>query len=501
LQESKNDTLNLTNNLASLPLAELQELYKEYAELDKLNQENLIEDVKFTRTQRAFLLDNSEVKLFSGGNGGGKSAIAVMDVVLQMIGRHPLQITGDIADPPVFFRAMSPSLTDTIEKVLRPEFVKWIPKSALGRPSGNGPPYDSKHRILYLKNGSKVEFMSYDQDLDSFGGGDRSGLLCDEPPPSDRYNESVARLREEKGRILIGMTPVKNNPNIRWMFLDMIEPGKCSVHYADCMDLMILKFGKVKAEEIFARMSRNWDDEEMQIRRYGKFPVLEGLIWNFKKSLAPGGHLVEDFEIPDDYMIVMSMDYHPRTPVHCLWCAINPHDVHYYFMEYQSPPGHTDRQIAEDIARMEEHLPTRVHARLVDPSSSHTPNRQEQHATPVRTFAKFKSKGRPIIFRNAIRKVEYGLNAVAERLRFDEEGRAGLYFFKNATPVSQHQITHYVFGENKSGTDTREAKQEPLKKEDHQADNLRYIESQRFRYSHPQLKMLRDKIRLHAGAN
>lgn len=283
--------------------------------------------------------------------------------------------------------------------------------------------------------------------------------------------------------------------------MDMIEQQKCSVHYGDTMELMNLRFGKGKAESVFARMSVNWDEAEMRVRRHGRFPVLEGLIWSFKRSLAPHGHLVEDFKIPDDWMIVMSMDYHPRTAVHLSWMAINPHDVFYVCKEYSSPQGHTDRQIAEDIARIEEDLPTRVYARLVDPSSSHSPNRQEQHATPVRTFAKFRSKGKPIIFRNAIRKVEYGLNCVAERLRFDDQGRAGMYFFKDATPGHQHQMSHYVFGENKSGTDTREAKQEPLKKDDHFPDNVRYLCSQRFKYSHPQLKMLREKIRLHQEVN
>jgi len=483
-----------TKNLESLPLEALQEMYRDLEELNQLEEANKLDSAVLTRTQRDFLLDTSETKLFSGGNGSGKTAILVMDVVLQMIGKHPLQETGKIAQPPIFARAMSPSLTDTIDKVLRPEFIKWIPTDLFDR-------YDSKHRILYLRNGSKVEFMSYDQELQMFGGGDRSLLLCDEPPPADRYAESTARLRESEGRVLIGMTPVKTNPNIRWMFLDMIEPGKCSIHYGDTMELMKLRFGDVKAEEVFARMSVNWDENEMQIRRYGKFPVLEGLVWNFKKSLAPHGHLVNDFEIPNDWMIVMSMDYHPRTAVHCLYCAINPNDVWYFCKEYQSPPGYTDRQIAEDLARIEENFPTRVYARLVDPSSSHTPNRQEQHATPVRTFAKFRSKGKPIIFRNAIRSKEFGLNAVAERLRFDEHGRAGMYFLKDATPVAQHQMTHYIFDEHKVGKDTKNAKQEPMKVDDHHPDNVRYIAAQRFRYSHPQLKMLREKIRFHTEVN
>jgi phage terminase large subunit-like protein len=412
-----------------------------------------------------------------------------------MIGQHPLQEAGKMAKPPVFFRAMSPSLTDTIEKVLKPEFMKWIPADYFDR-------YDSKHRILYLKKncpakGSKVEFMSYDQDIESFGGGDRSGLLCDEPPPMDRYNESTARLREAEGRVLIGMTPVKSNRNIRWMFLDMIEPGKCSVYYGDCMELMNLRFGTEKAEEVFARISANWSKEETLIRRFGKFPVLEGVVWDFKKSLAPKGHLIQDFKIPNDYMIVMSMDYHPRTAVHCLYCAISPQNVHYYFKEYVSLPGRTDRQIAEDLAAIEEDFPTPVYARLVDPSSSHTPNRQEEHATPLRTFGQFRSRGKRIIFRSAIRKVECGINCVAERLRFDKQGYPGAYFFQNSVPITIDQITHYIYGEWAVGGDMKDAKQEPLKKEDHQCDNVRYIESQRFKYSHPQLKMLRDKIRFH----
>jgi hypothetical protein len=404
---------------------------------------------------------------------------------------------GRMSKPPIFARVMSPSLTDTIDKVLRPEFMKWIRADYIEK-------YDSKHRILYLKKncpakGSKVEFMSYDQDLATFGGGDRSVVGCDEPPPSDRFSESTARLREADGRVLISMTPVRTNPNIRWLFLDMIEPGKCSVHYGDCMELMNLRFGKEKAKEVYDRISLNWSKEEEMVRRYGKFPVLEGLVWEFKKSLSPWGHLVEDFKIPNDWMIVMAMDYHARTPVHISWMAVSPKDVWYVFKEYASPPGRTDRQIAEDIAEVEESFPTPVYARLVDPSSAHSPNRQEEHATPIRTFGRFRSRGKPIIFRPAVRKVEYGLNCVSERLRFDDQGRAGIYFFKDATPGHQHQLSHYIFGEWNVGGDLKDSKQEPMKKEDHYCDNIRYLASQNFKYSHPQLKLLREAIRRHVS--
>lgn len=478
-----------TSALASLPLEELQELFQAHQELQTLEDRNRLDNLKLTRTQRDFLLDPSEIKLFSGGNGSGKSAILVIDATLQMLGEHPLQITGEIAKPPIFVRAMSPTLADTVDKVVRPEFMKWIRGDLFDR-------YDSKHRILYLKNGSKVEFMSNDQDIAAFGGGDRSILLCDEPPEHTRFDESTARLREAQGRTLIGFTPVRTNPNIRWLFLDLIEQGKCSTYYGDCMELLKLRFGSKGAEEVFARMSANWSKEDMLVRRYGKFPVLEGLVWDFKKSAPPKGHVIDDVKIENDWMIVMSMDYHPRTAIHCLWKAILPSGVGYYFKEYESQPGQTDIEIAADIARIEEKFPSRVSRRLIDPSSSHSPNRNEEFATPVRNFAKCRSRGEKIYFQNAIRNKEYGLNCVAEKLRFDPQGRSGIYFFKSLTTCID-QITHYIFGEWMHSTDMKNAQQEPLKKDDHHPDNVRYIEAQKFKYTHPRVKELREAYRRH----
>lgn len=464
-------------------LEALQELESALTELTELEERNRLDKLKLTRTQRDFLCDSSGIKLFSGGNGSGKTATMVIDAVLQAQNEHPLQPLGLVAEPPVFIRAMSPTLSDTIDKVLRPEFMKWIRADYFER-------YDPKHRIIYLKKnspalGSRIEFMSYDQDIQAYGGGDRSVILCDEPPPKAVFDECTARLREAMGRVLIGMTPVKNNPNVRWIFLDLIEKNKCSTYFGDNMELLKLRFGG-DAKKVFNRMAANWSPEEMEIRRYGRFPTLSGMVWEFKKSIAPGGHMVEDFPIPDDYMIVMAMDYHSRTPTHCLWVAISPKGMHFAFKEYASPPGRTDTQIAQDIADIEAKFPNSVYARLIDPSSSNVENR-ETKATPQRNFSKVMSRGRPILFRPGIRKKEYGLNCVAERLRFDQNGWPGLMFFRNGAKQAIEDIAHYIYGEWYANTDMKTAKQEPLKKDDHYPDCIRYIEAQGFNYKHPVL--------------
>ena len=469
----------------SFPLSKLNDLNLCLEELKRHGEKNKIDELVLTRTQAAFILDDSESKLFSGGTGSGKTSGMAVDVDLQVMDEHPLQRRGKMIRPPINVRAMAPSLTDNVDKDLRPEMIKWLRQDYIDD-------YDIKHRVLKLKencpaNGSTIEFMSYDQEPDVYAGGTRHVLLLNEPPPELVYTECRARLRARGARTLFGLTPEKNNPHLRWLFLKLVEPGQVKVHYADSYELTLLLHGEKEAEKIMRRVFGNMTEEELQYRRYGRFPTLGGLIFPmFKKRGAPSGHLCPGFKLPDDWMTVMSMDYHKRKPCYALWMAISPKDVWFVYREYKSHPDATIRQIADDIARLE--MGRAPWVRFIDPSSANESTRMDSRdRTATREFGQFRSGGRPIAFRCADRALQTGLDAVCERLRFDDKGMPGLLFFQDETKETVEELTHYVWDNPVDYRGTKDLKEAPLKKDDHYVDDLRYLCSARLRYRHPAL--------------
>ena len=376
-----------------------------------------------------------------------------------------------------------------MDKELRPAFLKWLRADYIDN-------YDVKHRILYTKEkcptmGSKVEFMSYDQEADVYAGGTRDVLLCDEPPAWMPFNESRARLRAAKGRILIGMTPEKNNPNVRWIFMKLVEPGLCSVYYAGSQELAVLLHGEDGAKAVMKRVFGDLSPEEKTYRMFGKFPTLGGVIYpTFKKTIAPHGHLVRDFDIPDDWMTVMAMDYHKRKPCYATWCAINTHGTHFFYREYVSNPDATIPQIADDIAKLENgRVPS---FRLIDPSAAEEATRMDtRERTAVREFSRYMSGGRSIIFRPAIRSVQIGIDSVEQRLRFDDKGMPGVMFFQEAMKGTVEEIMHYIWDDPADHRGVKDLREQPLKKDDHFADCVRYIAIMRFKYRHPFLMRAR----------
>lgn len=479
-------SLGLSNRSGTSSSDLLRDLHYSLEMLERHKERNPVDYLTLTRTQAAFILDDSELKLFSGGTGSGKTSAMAIDLALQMMGEHPLQKKGKMIKPPIFARAMAPSIQDNVDKDLRPEISKWLRQDYIES-------YDSKHRILYTKEncptrGSRVEFMSYDQPVDVYAGGTRHVLICNEPPSWIAYNESRARLRAKGARTMLGMTPEKNNPNVRWIFLKLLEPGLCSVHYGGSRELTELMHGD-GAEAIMNRVFGHLTPEEREYRELGKFPTMGGVVFpQFKKSPAPQGHLTQPFAIPDDFMTVMCMDYHKRKPCYAVWCAISPKDLHFYYRSYKSKPEATIQQISEDISKLEKgRIPF---CRLIDPSSAKEQTRMDSaDRTPIREFLKYRSGGRPLVFREATRNFQMSIDAIEARLRFDASGIPGMMFFQNEMTEAVDEMMHYMWDDPPDHREVKDLKESVIKKDDHFVDCVRYIETMRFRYRHPGLYM------------
>jgi len=79
-----------------------------------------------------------------------------------------------------------------IEKIILPELAKWIPPSDLIKQSWEES-YNRGLRTLTLANGSFVEMMTYEMELEKFAGTSRHFIHFDEEPRMRRSKEIQQR--------------------------------------------------------------------------------------------------------------------------------------------------------------------------------------------------------------------------------------------------------------------------------------------------------------------
>jgi len=183
-----------------------------------------------------FFLSASSIKVIFGGNRSGKSATCVLDMLMQLEGWHPMQ-RGNLEeirlsenspswvkehveyildnrlwlpDPPLMGRCVAVDFPNGVEKICGPEYMKW---ASAGEIEYNGFANEKKRRIVW-KNGSELEFMSTDQDLDAHGGTARHIIHVDEECPPEYWQENLMRTISVGGRMILGMTAVQG---ITWV--------------------------------------------------------------------------------------------------------------------------------------------------------------------------------------------------------------------------------------------------------------------------------------------
>src|SRR5690606_12524527 len=155
----------------------------------------------------------------------------------------------------------------TINRVLLPEFKRWVIPSDLINGSWEDSWSNSEH-MLRLANGSFIEFKSYDQELQKHAGTSRHFIHFDEEPPQSIFAESMSRLIDTSGSWWMTMTPLNG---MNWVYDDLYLPGLAK----KIKDLLVVQVISLEnphidseaLETLFAHLS----EEEKRQRINGEF--------------------------------------------------------------------------------------------------------------------------------------------------------------------------------------------------------------------------------------
>lgn len=266
--------------------------------------------------QLAFHSATQRGRLYIGGNRAGKTVAGIVEDINYARGIHPYR---KVPSAPTRGRIVSVSLEEGVKKIIIPELKRWVIPSDLINGSWEDS-YSASSRTLTFNNGSFIELMSYDQDVDKFSGVSRHWTHFDEEPPKPIFTECKMRLLDTAGSYWITMTPVDG---MTWIYDDIfllsLEPSaKIAVIIVDTAENP-----HVSAEEIEDVIS-GLDENERAARKEGRFvnigrPVFSQ--FDFDRHVIPELN-VDQLKSILNWSQYNSMDYGLRNPTVWLWHAV-----------------------------------------------------------------------------------------------------------------------------------------------------------------------------------
>lgn len=262
---------------------------------------------------------------FFGGNRAGKTVAGCTEACWLLLGNHPYK---QMFKPPVYGRAVTTDIERGIKQILIPQFQNWLAASDLRGGSWDNA-YDDKGRVLHLANGSFIEFMTYEQDIQQFQGVPRHFVWFDEEPTRAIFDECLARLVDFGGYWWMTMTPVFG---MTWVYDDIFLPATeannpdISIFTVDQEDNPYIN------QEHATRLAKVFSEETRKARQTGVFTSSGGFI--YLPYIIPEVHVIEPFIPSKEWLWVMGMDSGFRNPTCWLWAAIDPLGSIYVFDEH-----------------------------------------------------------------------------------------------------------------------------------------------------------------------
>lgn len=432
--------------------------------LDDLRTQDPLQFFNPHAKQHDLLMSAEPVKAFLGGNRSGKTTIGIVDDLIQAI--DPAAVPVHLKQykrwaPPFYCRIATPDFTSTMEGVIYQKLREWAPRAQLVGDSWSKA-YDKQNRVLRFKNGSWFQFMTYEQDLDKFGGAALHRIHYDEEPPESIRKECLMRLIDYAGEELFTMTPLMG---MTWMYGDIWEPwekGELEDGFVVTVDM---DDNPYLDEVTKRRVLRGLSEEERKARKEGRFVHFGGLIY---PSFSRDDHCVPDTRPPEgdeespwgDCDVYVGIDPGQRHMAAVVYCAVDHAGKITVFDEIAIKGG-----IVADVA-------TAIHMKnaqwgitprlyVIDPAAQN-----RLHQTGRSDQMEYADKG--IVTAPGQNSVTAGINNVRTRLQF-----GGLEIsFRCTTLIDEFRKYRWASPKKAGEEDPKEA---PIKKDDHLLDALRYV--------------------------
>ena len=395
--------------------------------------------------------------LVSGGHGTGKTHLTAMLAVAHAAGRRApwvrawAEVNGFPLErlPDRMGRVLVSGLTGhDIRRFLKPKVSLYLPKGSKWRNEDG----DGESEVILPgapdKMLGRIVFKSNDQQARSYQGDWWDFIGLDEEHDHDVFNECLERIGRVPGGMgwmALTMTPLKGRTWVWREFVNAAPPNyrAFALHTYDNPHLPVEKL---------ERIAGRYGAHEEAARRRGEFVVLEGAVYPMWSRAI---HVIPPFDIPADWPRFRAWDPGTRNPTSVGWYALDTKDdvLHRYRGHYRS--GWTLSQHAEHVKAQET---ADWYWTVVDSA-----------AAGDRLSLATEHGIENLEARKDIRR---GINACAERLMPDAEGRP--HFVVHDVPSNQdfiREIEGYIWASRGGQQDQPDL---PLKANDHAMDEWRY---------------------------
>jgi len=245
-----------------------------------------------------------------------------------------------------------------------PEFTRWLPPFLLKKD------ITARRQIQIIRdpyggNDITIEYVSYNQQVQSVAGHKRTSVWLDELAPEAFFDEQPARLMIEDGDICISYTPTEDN-SIGYYFDRIYE--RAAVYYKSKtirnyykrrhgIDYPAIEFTNSResiaviqvatddnpllTKDVIDRKYAGLDDPQLiDMRRYGIFAAVTGKIY---KQFVSRVHVRKGYEvfpdgIPDGWLFFRSEDWHQSTKLAIIFVALSPYDEAFVYAELNPDP-------------------------------------------------------------------------------------------------------------------------------------------------------------------
>lgn len=275
--------------------------------------------------QKLFHADQHKDRLYIGGNRSGKSLGSTIEAIWWLTHTHPYRKT---PEGPIRGRVVAVDFLNGVDKIILPLYKQWLPKKYLI--NGNWEDsYSRERHVLTLNNGSFVEFMSQDQDLDKFAGSSRHFVHFDEECPKSVFQECIARLIDTNGDWWMSQTPVAG---MEWIYEDIYLPAKEGTKDIGVVEAS-MEDNPTLSKEAIERAMSHLTPEEQAIRKLGQYVHLGGAVF---PEFSPVTHCIPkgQFKPTSRHRIIRTMDSGYTNPTVWLWLAVDQDGTIVVFKEH-----------------------------------------------------------------------------------------------------------------------------------------------------------------------
>ena len=289
-----------------------------------------------------FHSNSARIRLLVTGNRFGKTTASVIEAIWLATGTHPYHSI-PVPNTGKLYGQSFPTIMETIA----PKFEQWCSASYLD----NEKPYtyDQRGNIICVnfKNGSRIKIGSYDQQDIKAEGSSWHYVGFDEPPSRELYVGNLRGCVDHGGLMWFSATPLAEP----WIYDDLWLPGITgSKPYIHCISGQSDSNPYINKEALSLFVGEMTDSEK-EVRFYGKFTSLRGLVID---TYQPALSDIDPFNIDENFCLYEGIDPHPAKPNAALWKAIDPAGYRFVVAELSCDAGITT--FAREVAIMRRRL-------------------------------------------------------------------------------------------------------------------------------------------------